>query len=128
MRSPATEEGRDEDGLACRCRRVWWAKPRPTGSSVNRAGVDEDGDSSLHPALRNPEVTAPAVHALLESGADPMARNQSGNTPLHIAADWTDNVAIIEALLVGSADPSTENEDGHRPVDPRLVGADWGAV
>ncbi len=85
------------------------------GSSQD--GMDEDGDGSLHFALRNPEVTLLVVQTLLEAGADPIARNRWGNTPLHIAADWTDDAAILDALLDAGADLTAENEDGNRPVD-----------
>ena len=80
-------------------------------------GMDDDGLSPLHVVLANPAATAPVVEALLEAGADPMARTHVGNTPLHITADWTDDIAIIETLLAAAADPSAENEDGNRPVD-----------
>ena len=36
---------------------------------------------------------------------------------LHIAADWSDDIAIIEALLAAGADPREETEEGNRPVD-----------
>ena len=85
------------------------------GSS--QESMDDDGVWPLHRALMNPAVTAQVVQALLEAGADPMARTHLGNTPLHIAADWTDDIAIIEALLAAGADLRAENEDGNRPVD-----------
>ncbi len=66
------------------------------------------------PASRQrPALWAPVALA----GADPMARNRWGNTPLHIAADWTDDVAIINALLAAGADLTAENEDDERPLD-----------
>lgn len=82
------------------------------GSSAESSGV-----TALHRALTNRVVTAPMVETLLEAGADPMARNQWGNTPLHIAADRTDDLAVIEALLAAGADVRSQNEDGNRPVD-----------
>ena len=85
------------------------------GSS--RAVMDEDGDGALHLALTNPEITATVIQVLLEAGANPMARNQWGNTPLHIAANRTDDLAVIEALLAAGADVRAQNEDGNRPVD-----------
>ena len=45
--------------------------------SVNRDSVDEDGDGSLHLALRNPEVTAPGGR-----GAPPSASRPEGAQPV----------------------------------------------
>ena len=82
-----------------------------------QASMDDYGLSPLHRALMNQAVTAAVVKTLLEAGADPMARSDLGNTPLHIAADWTDDAAILDALLAAGSDLTAENEDGNRPVD-----------
>ena len=72
----------------------------------------------LHGVLMSQAVTAPVAKALLEARADVSARDQDGDTPpLHIAANRTDDVAIIEALLSAGANLRAENEDRNRPVD-----------
>jgi ankyrin repeat protein len=53
---------------------------------------------------------------LLEKGADPNVRENSGYTPLHIAAQNGD-VDIIRALLFNGADLQAIGEDGKKPLD-----------
>jgi len=53
----------------------------------------------------------------IRSGADPNARDELDRTPLHFAASWNQNPAIIEALLIAGADPQARNKDGKTPWD-----------
>ncbi|MCY4207162.1 MAG: ankyrin repeat domain-containing protein, partial [Roseovarius sp.] len=47
--------------------------------------------------------TLGAVRALIAAGADPNARNNDEETPLH-GATWAGNIDVIEALLDAGAD------------------------
>ena len=51
-------------------------------------------------------ATVESVTACLGAGANPMARDKSKNTPLHDAAEFTEDLAVIEALLKAGADQS----------------------
>ena len=44
-------------------------------------------------------LTAEEVAGCLQSGADPNERNDDGNTPLHWAAAYNENPAVIVALV-----------------------------
>ena len=69
------------------------------------------GTTPLHEASENAN---PAVAALLVSrGADVAARNHSGDTPLHRAAD---NPAVVEVLIAAVADVEARNHSGDTPL------------
>ena len=52
----------------------------------------------------------------LASGADIKARDEDGETPLHRAARFNENPAVIAALLDAGAEIEARNEDGHTPL------------
>ena len=49
-------------------------------------------------------VSANDVTSCLSAGADVNARDESGWTPLHRAATYNDNPAVLEVLLAAGAD------------------------
>ena len=55
------------------------------------------------------------VQAELDGGADVMARNKGGWTPLHFAA-YVTTPANIQALLAAGADVTARDEDGRTPL------------
>ena len=69
------------------------------------------------------------IAALVDAGADTKARDKKGQTPLHWAAWYNENPAVITALLDAGSDPKARNEDGDTPWDyakgrERLKGSD----
>lgn len=70
-----------------------------------------NGVTPLHIAITN-EATC---RLLLRHGADIMARDHTGNTPLHRAV-LRDYANIIPFLLDAGADPSATNHDGETPL------------
>ena len=71
------------------------------------------------------------IQALLDYGADVVAKNSNGNTPLHLAVDfssfsyWNDPavIAIIQVLLDYGAYIKAENYRGEMPLDIAILGS-----
>ena len=61
-------------------------------------------------------ATLERVTECLRTGADPKARDQRGNTPLHKAAFRTENPAVIAALVKAGADPNERDKQGETPL------------
>ena len=57
------------------------------------------------------------VDALLAAGADIAARNDFGNTPLHLASHrFNENPAVVDALLAAGADIEARDVNGNTPL------------
>src|SRR5690606_3969344 len=85
-----------------------WLQPAGVASAADHA----DANRQLFSALKaqDPET---ALYTL-SVGADAMAREPDGTTPLHYAAHYSD-ITLIEALLKAKADPNAANEFGAKP-------------
>jgi hypothetical protein len=59
------------------------------------------------------------VPVLLDLGADHDARDDDGNTPLHLSVS---HPAVIKQLLNDGADPGARNQTGQTPVDLARIG------
>jgi ankyrin repeat protein len=59
---------------------------------------------------------APAIRVLLAHGATLEARNHTGFTPLHHAAE-AGSMKAVQALLAAGADPGAKNNAGRSPAD-----------
>ena len=61
-------------------------------------------------------ATVESVTACLGDGADPNARDDDKATPLHWAARFTEDPAVIEALLQAGADPNARDNNRETPL------------
>jgi uncharacterized protein len=79
--------------------------------------LDRDGRGPLHKVLPNCMRGTEVAEArrLLAEGYDPNARDKSGWTPLHFAAQGN-AVDLAECLLTGGAAVDTRDEHGNTPL------------
>ncbi|MCY4025894.1 MAG: ankyrin repeat domain-containing protein [Acidobacteria bacterium] len=77
------------------------------------AAPPEAADASLIDAIR--AADAAGVRVAIERGADVVAADPDGTTPIHWAAH-SDDPAIVELLLAAGADPQAANRYGVRPI------------
>lgn len=79
---------------------------------------DSDGNTALHRIARWPNASDEvSMLYLLENGADPNARNNNGDTPLHLAAQQGSSKSAAMLLLSAGADPRLQNVAGRNVLD-----------
>ena len=68
-------------------------------------------------AVRFSTPNLSVITALIEAGADPGARADNGETPLHRAAQKNSNPSVIMALIEAGANPGARDDAGKVPFD-----------
>ena len=61
-------------------------------------------------------ATTEVVAGCLESGADVNARSRDGSTPLHFAAAWASDPAVVALLVQAGADVSARDRSNYGPL------------
>ena len=100
-----------------------------SGDRTAEAGESLDSNSSIHAfcggwisddskvlEMFYKDITPAELLKCLEVGADPDTINNSGLTPLHLAAAYSANPTIITVLVEAGADPGTLDQSGHTPL------------
>jgi cytohesin len=78
--------------------------------------ADNAGMTPLHHAAKRDKKDA--VATLLKAGADPLAKDKNGSTPLHLAVEHTYNTDVIEALAKNATkmDWNARDNNGDAPL------------
>jgi len=85
--------------------------------AMNVEQADNNGMTPLHHAAKRDKKEA--VATLLKAGADALAKDKSGATPLHMAVEHTYNTDVIEALskqLGAAMDWNVKDGNGDAPL------------
>ena len=94
------------------------------GADVNARG-GRYGTTALHWAVTRGDADDPSAQEvfgmLIESGADPNALNDAGETPLHLASR-SNNELLLTSLIEAGADVNTRDSSGLTPLH---LAADW---
>ena len=90
------------------------------------AGWTSDDQNVLFTYWR--AVNVQVVLACITTGADVNARNEYGQTLLHLTAASTDKPAVITALIEAGADVNARTEDGETPLHAAAASTDSPAV
>ena len=69
-----------------------------------------------------------SVTHCMEAGADPMARDNSGDTPLHLAVAFNANLEVLQALLDAGAELEARDRYGNTPLHSALSNTNPGVL
>ena len=98
------------------------AKPQAVAPSAPRIQKTVEAQTLLYCGKWNTDgyfqtASVESVTAFLAAGADPNARDEGKNTPLHEAAGSNENPAVTEVLLKAGADPGAKNKRDSTPLE-----------
>jgi ankyrin repeat protein len=80
-------------------------------------GVDNDGRTPLHYAIKRPKPITINSRRLIKMGANPSVPDKNGVTPLHMAARNAESMDLIELLLNTEAvDVNSVDKQGRTPL------------
>ncbi|PHH92415.1 hypothetical protein CDD83_7484 [Cordyceps sp. RAO-2017] len=80
-------------------------------ASTDVNAQDDSGASPLHEVMNRNRASSTIINKLIERKANVSARNQRGQTPLHLAC-WTGNVGTVVTMLENGADIADGDLEG----------------